>query len=140
MVLSQDERCVGALVAALAPLAGPEARRLVTARSRPAVLLHGPATLEGGDLVEAAAQRVRNSLLFRDLRAALVRSACFFAIGAAVFCRFFGSALYLLRVYVGRTRAGLYLTSSPQSVRYLSQTIEPLEALADAFLTNLSHV
>lgn len=57
---SQDERCVDAVVAALAPLVGPEASRLVAARSRPAVLLHGPATAEGGgNLVEAAAERVR---------------------------------------------------------------------------------
>lgn len=56
---AQDERCVEAVVAALAPLAGPEARRLAAARSRPAVLLHGPATAEsGGGLVEAAAERV----------------------------------------------------------------------------------
>lgn len=49
------------MVAALAPLAGPEACRLVAARSRPAVLLHGPGTVEGSrDLVEAAAERVRD--------------------------------------------------------------------------------
>eukprot|EP00752_Nemacystus_decipiens_P017233 g15437.t1 len=54
-----DERCVEAVVAALAPLAGPEASRLVTARSRPAVLIHGPATADGsGTLVEAAAERL----------------------------------------------------------------------------------
>lgn len=56
----QDERCVGPLVAALAPLAGPEGHRLVAARSRPAVLLHGPEAGETGRLiVETAAERVR---------------------------------------------------------------------------------
>lgn len=52
-------------MAALAPLVGPEACRLVTARSRPTVLLHGPSTVEGGGggLVEAAAGRVRAGML-----------------------------------------------------------------------------
>ena len=58
----QDERCVSSIVAALAPLVGPEARRILAARSRPAVLLHGPATAEGGSLVEAAAERVRRAV------------------------------------------------------------------------------
>ncbi|CAM9932401.1 unnamed protein product [Ectocarpus sp. 12 AP-2014] len=55
-----DERCVEAVVAALAPVVGPEAfRLLVVARSRPAVLLHGPGAAEGGgSLVEAAAERL----------------------------------------------------------------------------------
>eukprot|EP00903_Cladosiphon_okamuranus_P012041 g11306.t1 len=54
-----DERCVEAVVAALAPLAGPEASRLVAARSRPALLIHGPATVDGGgSLVGAAAARL----------------------------------------------------------------------------------
>lgn len=54
-----------AVLAALAPLAGPEASRLVAARSRPAVLIHGPATAEGGGrLVGAAAERVRASIDF----------------------------------------------------------------------------
>lgn len=59
-ICEQDERCLGPLVAALAPLAGPEGHRLVAARSRPAVLLHGPEAGETGRLiVEAAAERVR---------------------------------------------------------------------------------
>lgn len=63
--LTQDERCVEAVVAALAPLAGPEASRLVAARSRPAVLIHGPATAEGGgSLIGAAAARVRDLIVF----------------------------------------------------------------------------
>ncbi|CAM9856766.1 unnamed protein product, partial [Ectocarpus fasciculatus] len=55
-----DERCVEAVVAALAPVVGPEAFRLVVvARSRPAVLLHGPGAAEGGgSLVQAAAERL----------------------------------------------------------------------------------
>ncbi|CAB1097222.1 unnamed protein product [Ectocarpus sp. CCAP 1310/34] len=57
---STDERCVEAVVAALAPVVGPEAfRLLVVARSRPAVLLHGPGAAQGGgSLVEAAAERL----------------------------------------------------------------------------------
>lgn len=49
-----------AVVAALAPVVGPETFRLVVvARSRPAVLLHGPGAAEGGgSLVQAAAERV----------------------------------------------------------------------------------
>ncbi|CAM9982264.1 unnamed protein product [Ectocarpus sp. 8 AP-2014] len=60
-----DERCVETVVAALAPIVGPEAfRLLVVARSRPAVLLHGPGAVEGGgSLVEAAAERVGRSSL-----------------------------------------------------------------------------
>lgn len=54
-----------AVVAALAPVVGPEAfRLLVVARSRPGVLLHGPGAAEGGgSLVEAAAERVGRSSL-----------------------------------------------------------------------------
>eukprot|EP00904_Undaria_pinnatifida_P006698 jgi/Undpi1/3158/HiC_scaffold_15.g06532.m1 len=68
-----DERCVEALVAALAPLVGPEACRLVTARSRPTVLLHGPSTVEGGGggLVEAAAGRLGLHVRTASMRAVL---------------------------------------------------------------------
>ncbi|CAM9360776.1 unnamed protein product, partial [Ascophyllum nodosum] len=66
-----DERCVGSIVAAIAPLVGPETRRILAARSRPAVLLHGPATAEGSSLVEAAAERLGLHVRTITMRAVL---------------------------------------------------------------------